>query len=155
MSPLRSGGGVSLNRPGANSNRHDLQIPGYGHEIPQKTGISPLDHRNPAANARPYECPGTETTGRMAGHAEDVRSHRRTETSVSAPHRDDREGGRGGGGGGHNHAFPPGRHTVRMFACDPAGRALCGAFRGPSKWVPRHLTHSARWHRTEQRTSNL
>lgn len=35
----------------------------------------------------------------MAGHAEDVRSHRRTETSVSAPHRDDREGGRGGGGG--------------------------------------------------------
>lgn len=63
--------------------------------------------------------------------------------------------GEGWGGEGSEPCIPPGGHTVRMFACDPAGRALCGAFRGHFKWIPRHLTHSARWHRTERRTSNL
>lgn len=124
---------------------------GVKHPRRQETGNRPQKTSSKHSFLPKDECLGTETTGRMAGHAEDG------DKCVCAVLGQSRGDGvkREGWEGGYNHAYPPGRHTVRMFACDPAGRALCGAFGGHFKWVPRHLTHSARWHRTERRTSNL
>ena len=65
-------------------------------------------------------------------------------------------GGKIGRWGGSQPCISPGRTTVRMFACDPEGLALYGAFRRRFKWVPRHLTGSVRWHWSEHNfTSNL
>lgn len=61
-----------------------------------------------------------------------------------------------GDGGVTTMHFPRQTHSthVHMFACDPEGLALNGAFRWRFKWVPRHFTQSARWHWSDF-TSNL